>query len=119
MSPQSTVNYTGRKLGFQPAPKAPLAMHIQAPGTNKPSPVSPSGIESIASPTVDSTVKHAGSARFVGGLRVHPPAPESTTKPPTVTPSGIDSNPSPTVDPTANRAGLPVLVAGRPCILQL
>jgi len=67
--------------------------------------VTPSGIDPNASSTGVSTAKRAGSARFVGGPRVHPPAPESTTKPPNVTPSGIDSNPSFTVDPTANRAG--------------
>jgi len=62
--------------------------------------VTPSGIDPNASSTDVSTTNRAGSARFVGGPRVHPLAPESTTKPPAVTPSGSDSNPSPTVDPT-------------------
>ena len=34
-----------RKPGLQSASKAPLAMHMQAPGTTKPSAVTPSGIE--------------------------------------------------------------------------
>ena len=46
---------TVRKPGFQTASKAPLSMHMQAPGTTKPSTVTPSGIESNASFTVDST----------------------------------------------------------------
>ena len=62
-----TANSTGRKPGFQTASKAPLSMHIQALATTKRFAVSPSGIDSNASSTVDSTVKGAGSASSVGG----------------------------------------------------
>jgi len=72
---------------------------------NGPGTVSPHGIDPNTSSTGVSTANRAGSARFVGGPRAHPPAPESTTKPPAVTLSGSDSKPSPSVDPTTYCAG--------------
>jgi len=109
-----TDRQTCGKPGFQPASKASLAMHIQAPA--KCSTVTQSGIDSNA----------VEAATFVSGtdavdrqtcgkpglqltpkalLSMHIQAP-STTNPSTVTPSGIDSNASSTVDFSANRAGL-------------
>jgi len=58
---------TVRKPGFQPASKAPLPMHIQTPATTKCPTVTPSGTDSNASSTVDSTANRAGSACSGGG----------------------------------------------------
>jgi len=63
---------TVRKPGFQTALKAPLDMHMQA--TAKCSTVTPSGVESNTSSTVDSTVRCAGSAGLGGGQCVQAPA---------------------------------------------
>ena len=76
----STVDSTGRKPGFQTASKAPLSMHIQAPGTTKPSTVTPSGIDSNASFSADSTANQAGLASSGGEPGVHSPALESGSR---------------------------------------
>jgi len=65
----SVDRQTVPKPGFQTASKAPLAMHIQAPAATKPSAVTPSGIASDTSFTVDSTVKCAGSASLWRAVR--------------------------------------------------
>jgi len=64
----STGASTGRKPGFQPASKAPLAMHIQGPATatTKPPPVTPSGSDSNTPSTVDYTVKSTRAATSGG-----------------------------------------------------
>jgi len=56
-------------------------MHIQAPGTTNPSTVTPSGIDSNASSTVDFIANRAGLAISGGGPGVHSPAPEPGSRP--------------------------------------
>ena len=63
----STTGSMARKPGFQSASKAPLAMHMQASAAPKCSVVTPSGLDSDAFSTVDSTVKSARAANSVGG----------------------------------------------------
>jgi len=63
---------TGSKPGFQTASKALLSMHIQAPGTTKPSTVTPNGIDSNAPSTVDPTANRAGAATSGGRPRTPP-----------------------------------------------
>ena len=67
----STACQTGRKPGFQPAPEAPLAAHMQDPAA-----VTPSVFASEAPPASDDVapVDRAGCANSVGWPRV-PPTP--------------------------------------------
>ena len=89
----STAKTIERKPGFQTASKAPLSVHIQAPGTTNPSTVTPSGIDSNASSTADSNVKGTGFAMqaptvspSVADSAIQPDAPalESGSRPPAV-----------------------------------